>query len=405
MENAIRNATAVSIASMVLGSSVFAQEMCSGLASSGQWIGGSEGGSNISIVDDAQEQMALVLGGNQHVSLFSLSETTDVRIEASGRGEGDPVIDLYDASGNILLSDDDSGGDGASRAETTLGSGTYCIALRSYDNAPMTGFVRIGRMEHEPLTTGFDTAATNGGDVTGGGICDANTPASQILIGSAGTGSVQDTPYWRFTVSEAVPISITAENEVADPVITLYDASGNYLAENDDFDGLNSRLDMSSPLAPGDYCIAMSALSDEAQPITVSVSIYDPVAALEAMYARGDAAPPLDGSYPIVDLGVLESRARKDVQNRSEASWFSLEVPEGGILLVEAISPDGNSDPYLYLYDDLGRLIQQNDDFDGLNSQIVARVERGTYLIAIREVDDGAQGFIRMLMERYVPAR
>jgi len=57
--------------------------------------------------------MALVLGGNEYVSLFNLSGPTDVRVEAQGRGAGDPQIDLIDAEGNIMLSDDDGGGNGA----------------------------------------------------------------------------------------------------------------------------------------------------------------------------------------------------------------------------------------------------------------------------------------------------
>jgi hypothetical protein len=56
-------------------------------------------------------------------------------------------------------------------------------------------------------------------------------------------------------------LSITAENETADPSITLYDEFGSYLAENDDWDGLNPRIDMAMPLQPGTYCIAMNALA------------------------------------------------------------------------------------------------------------------------------------------------
>ena len=134
-------------AGLAVGSTTaaFAQDFCGGIGSNGQWIGGDETASDISTAADFQEQMALVLGGNNYVSLFSLSAPTDVRIEAQGRGGGDPVIDVYDATGAMLVSDDDSGGDGASRAELTLDAGTYCVAMRSFDAAPMTGFVRVGR--------------------------------------------------------------------------------------------------------------------------------------------------------------------------------------------------------------------------------------------------------------------
>ncbi|WP_420859636.1 DVUA0089 family protein [Marivivens marinus] len=385
-----------------------AQDMCGGIGANGQWIGGTESASDLSIAGGYMEQMALVLGGNQYVALFSLSGTADVRVEAAGRGAGDPVIDLYDGFGNIVVSDDDSGGNGASRAETTLGPGTYCLALRSFDNAPMTSFVRVGTTDMEPLTEGMgDTDgffdSTDYG--SGGGECDANTPAQDIPLGGSSTASVADTPYWAFTLTEPMPVTITAENPDADPIVTLYDGDGNWLGENDDFDGLNSRLDMSAPLAPGRYCVSMTALSDPGAPVTVTVTEYDPVAALAALYDRGESAPPMDGSHPITDLGTVDSRVRIDVQNTTTATWFSVEVPESGLLLIEALAAGGNGDPYLYLYDDLGRLVDQNDDYNGLDSQVVARVNRGTYLIALRELNDGSQGFVRLLVERYVAAQ
>jgi hypothetical protein len=47
-----------------------------------------------------------------------------------------------------------------------------------------------------------------------------------------------------------------------------------------------------------------------------------------------------------------------------------------------------------------------NDDAgDALNSLLTARVQTGTYLVGVKQVGDSAQGFIRLLMERYVPAQ
>ena len=130
------------IAGLMLGCAApaLAQDICGGAGDGGIWIGGDQAASDISTADNYQEQMALVLGGNEYVSLFTLSETTDIRVEAAGRGAGDPIIDLLDQDGGIVLSDDDSGGNAASRAETTLGAGTYCMAMRSYDGGPMTAW-------------------------------------------------------------------------------------------------------------------------------------------------------------------------------------------------------------------------------------------------------------------------
>lgn len=380
---------------------------CNGLGANGQWIGGSESASDIATTDTYREQMALVLAGNQYVSLFSVSEATTVRLEAAGRGAGDPLIDIIDGNGTIIQSDDDSGGNSAARAELALNPGTYCMSLSSFDGAPMTAFVRIGRPEQEPLTEGIAVATTSVANdlAPGGGSCAAAFPLGTLDGPLSGVGSVEETPYWSFSLATPTAVSITASNEDADPVLTLYDAAETYLDENDDFDGLNSRLDMTEPLPAGDYCLQIGALNATSMPITVEVSAYDPEAALSALYDRGDAAPPLDGSVPVEDLGMLENRLRKDAIIGTSATWFSVDMNQGGLILIEAIAAGGNGDPWVALFDDLGRQLAINDDYgDSLDSLVTARVTGGTYLIAVKQVGGSTQGTIRMVFERYIPA-
>ena len=388
------------VASLMLGaaSPALAQDICGGFGDSGQWIGGDEASSDITTADAYREQMALVLGGNDYVSLFTLSAPTDVRVEAAGRGSGDPIIDLLDSTGGMILSDDDSGGNAASRAETTLEAGTYCMSMRSYDGGPMTAFVRIGRQDQEPLTEGVDI----GGSSDPAGSCESATPFG--ALGGSVSASVDETPFWSFELDGQTPITITAENETADPVITLYGPGETYIDENDDFDGLNSRLEVSDSLAAGTYCLAVTALSDDSAPITISIKEYDAEEALQGLYARGEAAPPLDGSIEVTDLGALASRLRQDVQATEDVTWFSLDFDDAGLLVVEAIA-NGDSDPWLVVYDDLGRRIGENDDYgDGLDSLVMARLQPGTYIIGVRQYD-GGQGFVRLLAERYVRAQ
>ncbi len=388
------------VAALLLGAAtpVFAQsDICGGFGNGGVWIGGDAASSDISTADTYREQMALVVGGNEYVSIFSLTAPTDVRIEAEGRGSGDPIIDLLDSTGGVILSDDDSGGNAASRAETTLEPGTYCMSMRSYDGGPMTAFVRIGRQEQEALTDGI---STGGGD-SAAGSCDAATPFGSL--GASQSAPANQTPFWSFTLDRPTSVTITAENESADPVLTLYGPGDTYIAENDDFDGLNSRIDMADPLDAGTYCLGVAALSDDSAPITISINEYDADEVLLSLYASGEAAPPLDGSIPVTDLGVLQSRLRLDVQASDDVTWFSIDFDDPGLLVVEAIA-NGSSDPWLVVYDDLGRQIGQNDDYgDGLDSLVMARLQPGTYIIGVRQYDSG-QGFIRLLAERYVRA-
>ena len=213
-------------------------------------------------------------------------------------------------------------------------------------------------------------------------------------------------PFLRFTLDAPLALSLTAENQDADPVLTLYDGDENYIDENDYSDGLNSRIDVTETLPAGDYCIGLDALNDADLPILVTVSEYDPAAALMALVDRAEAAPPLDGTVEIADLGDLAARIRRDAQVTDKAMWFSVNVPEGGLMLIEAISVDGTGDPLVALYDDFGRQVALNDDYgDGLDSQVAARIGAGTYYIGLKEVSPDSQSFIRMGLERWVPAK
>lgn len=398
--------------------------LCGGAGDNGQWIGGSETTSDISTSADYMEQMALVLLRNEYVALFDVSSPTMVRVEAQGRGGGDPVIDLRDGAGNIVLSDDDSGGGGASRGEIELSAGTYCLSMTSYDGSPMTGFVRVSRTDQEALTVGTgqtttttpvvpDATETETFTGTSGFGCSAVSnyiggggPIDGQLGGAgvSATASVDQVDAWGFTLSSQQQLSILAENPSADPVITLYDSFGNYLAENDDWDGLNSRIDMMGGLAAGDYCIEMRALSDNSLPITVSVIGFDAAAQQTRDYDDGLASPPLDGSHPVTMLGLLPNRLRQDVVTTSDTTWYAFDIDAPGLVIIETIS-NNQGDSVLVAFDDFGRELGYNDDANNsLDSQLTLRVNPGTYLVGVKQLSEGQQAPLRLLFERWVPA-
>ncbi len=396
---------------LAFSSPAFAQDLCGGMGAGGQWIGGDEGASDISSAADVQEQMALVLGGNEYVALFNVSAPTEVRIEAQGRGAGDPQLDVFDSNGGIVISDDDSGGGGAARAETPLDPGTYCVAVRSYDGSPMTSFVRVARTDQEALTAGIEAAepTTPAGTETpvASGSCATARPLEGSLAdgGLSGTASVNDGGYWSFSLDAPTAITLKAENPDADPVMTVYDSAEVYLNENDDHDGLNSQIDFEDPLPAGNYCVEITAVNDNALPITTSVSIFDPAAALRDQVNSGEVAPPLDGSYTITDLGTLERRMLVDLNTTPETQWYQLTMAASGLLLVEAVAVTDAVDTWLVAYDDLGRQIGLNDDYgDGFDSLVAARVQPGTFIIGVKQLDETGTGPVRMVMEHYVPA-
>ncbi|GAB5445827.1 PPC domain-containing protein [Gymnodinialimonas sp.] len=393
--------------------------ICAGIATSADWMGGTPEASDIAAATGPLTLSSVPIALDGHVvGVFSLSAATDVRLEAQPVGNGDSVLDLYDETGALVVTDDDSGGGWASRAETLLQPGTYCLLTRGFAGGDLTADIRVGRLEHETITAGLAGGFFGGGNGFFVGVdpCTPETVATPLgngpldaqLVNGGGVSAantINGVPYYRFTLSGAQAVSITAENPQADPYIYIFDGNGDLLAENDDYQSLNSRVDFTAPLPPGDYCIGMRALGDPNVPVTVSVSGYDAAAALAELYDRGDAAPPMDGSYPITDLGVLPGRSVRDVQiSGTTATWYAFEVDQQGAIVIDAVEVT-DSDPMIILFNDLGQELAFNDDHGGtLNSQITARVQAGRYLLAVRQYSDNYQGIIRVATERYIPA-
>lgn len=371
--------------------------LCGGVGANGQWLGSDEASSDITTSPAYIERMALVLMQNEFVGLFSVSQDGNYRIEAEGRGGGDTVLEVRNTSGEIVASDDDSGGDTSSRAEIYLSVGTYCVSMRSFDSSPITGFVRAGRLDQEPLTPGVASPTNEGGE------CDLSV-AQALTFGQPVSNAWAEQNFYSFQLDAPAAVTITAENQDADPILKLFDALGNLLGNNDDFDGLNSRIDMTDMLPAGQYCVALDVYGDGSLPITMTARVYDAMEVQMNLFARGDASPPLDGSYPVKLLGELQTRLRQDVNVSGDAAWYTFDINDGGLVLIEAIA-QGQGDPILFIYDDLGRQVGQNDDNNGsLDSLLTVRVQPGTYLVAVRQLDDQARGFIRLVFEHYVPA-
>ena len=402
-------------ASVFLPSVAFAQLSVCGVSPAEVVPFGGFGADVTTISSPAQTQVQLTPGVSNYLQ-FEVTGPTDVRIEATDDSGVDPVMVLLDTSGNELASDDDGGGGRASRIETSLSAGSYCAKVYNFSSNSGASTVQLSRWEQPAITQG---ASSSGG---GSEACTAATPANPIAFGPVnaalgGGGEISfsrtgNVTYHRLTVDAPLGLTITANGTEADPVLRVYDNAGNVVFENDDFDGLNSQIDMQTPLQPGDYCIAVSALSDGEQPIDVVVKAFDEQAFLNARYATGEASPPIGGSYPIDDIGVIQSSFSGDVLVGKDARWMMFEVTEPSLVLIQGIG-NGGADSQLYLYNDRGQQLGFNDD-SGLggnstrDSQIAAELYPGRYLAAVLlynyEAGSPSQP-VRVSFQRYVRAQ
>jgi hypothetical protein len=392
---------------------------CGGIGDGAPWLGGTRAGSDIAA---AQAPLGLsglsVAPGTRSVALFTLGTPMTVRVEAAPVDAfGDTLVELFDATGRLILIDDDSGGGLASRGEPVLAAGDYCVAVTGFAGLGVTANLQVSRADQPALTPGLagGFAGTEGMPLfVGVQPCLPDTPAQPLAQGPAdarlaqglrATNSVLAAPYYRFTLASPQTVTIRAENPSADPYIYVFDGQGVLLAENDDYDSLNSRIDFTRPLPAGDYCVAMRSLSDPNLPVTLTVAGFDARAAMAEQIALGEVAPPLDGSWPVTDLGRLPPQLTREWRvPGGQAQWFVMDVPTPGLLLVSA-DEISDSDPMVAIFEAGGRMLGMNDDSNGtLNAQLSVPVQPGRYLLAVMQYSAGYQGMIRIGVSRYVLA-
>jgi hypothetical protein len=414
-------ATAILLAALGAAPAAAQGVSCGGVGDGAPWLGGTRTSSDIGTTVEPLSRTGIqVAPGTRSVALFSLSQATVVRIEAAPSDPfGDTIVELFDAQGRLVVLDDDSGGGLSSRAEPELAPGDYCVAVMGYAGSGVTADLQVSRMDMPALTPGLagGFAGTEGmPPFVGVQPCLPSTAATplgqgpvdgQLMQGLRATNTVASTPYYRFSLSSPQPVTIRAENPDADPYIYVFDAQGVLLAENDDYDSLNSRIDFTRPLPAGQYCIAMRSLSDPNLPVTLTLSGFDAQQAAAEEYAAGETAPPMDGSlYPVENLGLLPPQLVRDwTVPGGRAQWFVMEVPSAGLLLITA-DELRDSDPVVGFFDASGRMLGMNDDSnDTLNSQLAVPVQPGRYMLMVRQYSPDYQGMIRIGVQRYVPAQ
>lgn len=408
--------TSLSICAFTFSINATAQQplICAGPEAVAQWAAGTDSESDISISEIPLDFESNLPNGSRRIErvIFTVSSETDVRLEAFTNGSGDPAIELYDNQGNMIAEDDDGGSGWESRTELSLSPGRYCLSAFSIDDEPIAMQLRIGRVEHDALSNGSDSAESVERESE---ICTAETPATDLGDGAidellkeglSSTASVNDIAFYRFTTENPQHISISADGESADPVLRLFDSQGQQLAENDDYgSGYNSKIVVDA-LEPGNYCIGMHALDDLNIPIRMTLGIFDINAALRERYDAAEAAPLTDSNYPITKLEFSENKAQAEIILTTKASWYQFEIEEPSLIFAEAFG-DKDSDPTLTIFDRTGKIIAYNDDAlsEIYDSVVATRLGAGTYLIAVNKVnEDSSPNIIRFFIERYPQA-
>ena len=153
---------------------------------------------------------------------------------------------------------------------------------------------------------------------------------------------------------------------LADPFMTVYDASGQPITSNDDGGfGLNARLDF-SPTVTGTYYIEAAAFQGGQ---TGSYEVV--VTQLTSGTGTGETGRNDDYAGDASTSGDLAvgTSITGDLESGGDRDWFALTLAAGESVFIE-LTGGTLSDPYLTLYDENGDVLLQNDDFNGFDSAL-----------------------------------
>ena len=183
--------------------------------------------------------------------------------------------------------------------------------------------------------------------------------------------SDEDIDYYVFEIPASlhgleISIDVDAESlgSDLDSYLTIYDEEGYEIGYADDTDGADPAL--SGPLMEGLYYIEVQGYWGSTGSYTLKV----------------DASPIEPESIELPYTGTF------DVLTDEERDIFVFVAPEAAYGLIAVIDIDAEStgsdlDSIVYLYDDKWQGLDYDDDSDGVDPYLTARVPQGTYYIVV----------------------
>jgi sugar lactone lactonase YvrE len=181
----------------------------------------------------------------------------DLDIDASQLGSPlNPLVALFATDGTTLLAyNDDADGLDSRLTYRIDATGTYYAAVVGFNGGP--GYT---------YTIHFRTLIC---DVVGteNEPNDAFDAARAVSLGTDGTGVIcpsSDVDYWSFTATAGTTVDLDVDAQALgsplDAVLGLFASDGTFLALNDDYDGLDPRIEYSLP-TDGTYYVGVAGNS------------------------------------------------------------------------------------------------------------------------------------------------
>jgi hypothetical protein len=272
------------------------------------------------------------------------TETNLITIETTG--DTDTYLEFYDAQRNLLLEDDDGGEGYNAKIRTNVESGkTYYVKVRGFDSND-TGTYRIRA----------SLLATT--ELRFGNSQSANLPS-------------EGENWFRVRTTQAGLVIVETSGSL-DTLMEAYDGSWNLLDSDDDGgEEYNARLEILAE-ANQTYFFKVRGYDDD-------TGAYRILASYEAIQAGNNTE-----RARAVTLNLGEA-ASVFLLKSSESRWYVHNLARAAMFVVQT---RGNMDTLLFLYDNNGNLLGDDDDSgEGNNALISKRLNPGTYYIEVKGYD------------------
>ncbi|TKJ30352.1 MAG: hypothetical protein CEE40_05515, partial [Chloroflexi bacterium B3_Chlor] len=338
------------------------------------------------LLDTPQNHNIHVPGDHDWIFFMATAGATYVIETSQLGGEMDTIIYLYDEDGEELAQNDDGGEESlASRITWDVNStGILYVMIRTYwdDGAGPDMQYSISVSEGTPYEA------------------DAHEPddtmdqASEIEIGSRQSHNLHvtgDHDWISFQVVIGTDYVIETSNlgDRIDTIVSLYDAAGHFVTSDDDGgdEELASRLTWTPQEDGVVYVLVRDLGDDEAGPGTeFGVSVREEATVLLV----ADEYEPDDTMAEAGEIGMGEAQTHT-IHTEGDHDWLSFEAVQGTTYLIETSNLGQEVDTVVFLYDDHGEELAQDDD--GADEPRASRItwtaeETGTVHILVHDYKD-----------------
>ena len=321
----------------------------------------------------------MLQAGSRQDWQVTVSEDMPVQFDARS-DDFDTVLTLVDENGSYI-GDNDDGPEGTnSQLPVRLPPGSYCLSLTAYEGGSGNATLTVSDEVANPPAGPIGTACTDPSITQDFANSIAPGMGTQSVPVSIARNSRSD---WRIEVTAPTEIQVDAKSTWFDTVLTLVDANGNVVVENDD-GPLNTDSRITRTLQPGSYCLAVAGYGGDGGEGELVISDSPEPDPVDSGTVPGCSDPTITSDLgTTIDTGTGIVSIPANIPANTRQDW-RMDVAEEVQLRMDANS--NIMDTVLKLYDANGALIEENDDNPngvGTNSRIERTLSPGSYCVSM----------------------